>query len=457
MVMTDIMADSIYIATLSQMKGIGQQSILRIINAFPSLNQLQQASSSRIEEKLEKKLAASLFSHLEQLNDLHEVASEILGSSAEQGIRSIPITSEAYPPLLRLIDDPPPMLYAKGDITLLKHFQAIAIVGTREPTERGRETAYDFAKRWVRADYVVVSGLAKGIDTAAHQGALDAHGKTIAVLGTPLDKIYPAENKGLAQRIIDTGGLLLSELMIRQAGFKNAFVARDRLQSGLSLCVFPVQTALDGGTMHTARFAEKQGRFMICLRPAREEALAKQYEGIWALIHEKEGKKQGLDPMREDHFEKCLRAFPLLLKKLLRETPDTLQKKETTQSSGEQKQIAGLWDTLGGAVSRWKEAIDTAWDAKQISRVLEGLGLNGQTERFQAEAYHVRTLFDQGQTIAQALATVNDRQLRQELTPFMYCAELSALVLVALELHMITPEQADDFQVFLKRIADVAE
>lgn len=323
----DIQEDLACIATLDQFKGVGVRSILRIIKAFSTAHLLRRASPSQLEEALGKQLATPVLSLLECWDGLHEAALQGLSHSAEKGVRAIPITSETYPPLLKLIDAPPPILYARGEVALLKHVHAVAIVGTREPTMQGYATAYAFAQRWASSDYVVISGLAKGIDTAAHQGALSARGKAIVVLGTSLDKIYPAVNKGLAQRILDTGGLLLSELMVGRAGSKNAFVARDRLQSGLSLCVFPIQTALDGGTMHTVRFAEKQRRYVICLRPAPEEAFARQYEGIWSLIHER---KRLLDPAREEHFERCLQMFPLLLRKLLRETSELLQGEKET-------------------------------------------------------------------------------------------------------------------------------
>src|SRR5579883_1628592 len=160
---TDITEESAYIATLEQIKGIGQQSVLRIINAFPSIKLLHQASPLQLEEKLGKRPATSLRPYLERWGYFYEAVLEKLESSARQGIIAIPITSEAYPPLLKLIDDPPPILYAKGDISLLKHLHAVAIVGTREPTMRGREIAYAFARRWASYDYAVVSGLAKGI------------------------------------------------------------------------------------------------------------------------------------------------------------------------------------------------------------------------------------------------------------------------------------------------------
>ena len=101
--------------------------------------------------------------------------------------------------------------------------------------------------------------------------------------------------------------------------------------------------------------------------------------------------------------------------------------------------------------------MDASRDDKQIKRALKALGINSQTERFRTEAYHLSTLFHQKQTIAQALETVSDKKLRKELTPFMYCAELSALVSAVKELHGITPEQAEDFQAFLRRIAGIVE
>jgi DNA processing protein len=331
-----------YIATLGRFKGIGRQSVLRILTVFPSFDLLQKASPSQIEEKLGKKLATFLLSQLERWDDLHTATVSSLRNSAGMGIRSIPITSEEYPPLLKLIGDPPPVLYARGDVTLLADCHTVAIVGTRAPTERGCEVAYTFAQRWASCHYVVVSGLAKGIDTAAHQGALDAQGKTIAVLGTSLDRIYPAENKELARRIVESGGLLLSELMVGQTGFKTAFVARDRLQSGLSLCVFPVQTSIDGGTMYTVRFAEEQNRFMICLRPPPEEASARQYDGIWLLIH---ANKRCLDPTRGEHFARCLSLFPRLLQKLLQDTTASQEgEQDAIQSPYGQKPLAELWE-----------------------------------------------------------------------------------------------------------------
>ncbi len=161
---------------------------------------------------------------------------------------------------------------------------SVAVVGTREPTERGLEVASRVARYFAEHGYTIIGGLAKGIDTAAHAAALEAGGRTIAVLGTPLDKVYPAENKGLAQRIVSQSGALVSELAFGQRSYKGGFVRRDRIQSGLSLGVIAVQTRADGGTMHTVAFAGRQKRLVLCPQPLASEADAPQYEGIWQIL-----------------------------------------------------------------------------------------------------------------------------------------------------------------------------
>jgi len=194
----------------------------------------------------------------------------------------LPITDDAYPPFLRLIDDPPPVLYVRGDLGVVANPNMVGVVGTREPTQRGMGVARKVAARFASDGFVVVSGLASGIDTAGHEGALEA-GATIAILGTALDKIYPAENRGLAERI-EQGGALLTEYPLGDEGRASNFVARDRIQAGMSLALIAVQTGLVGGTQHTIRFATESRRLLLCPRPLEGEADAPSYEGIWELI-----------------------------------------------------------------------------------------------------------------------------------------------------------------------------
>ncbi len=341
---TDTTEDALYIAMLYQISGIGPQSILRIITSFPSADLFHQASSTELTEKLGEKLASTLSLHPEEWSRLREIVRNTFYETAAQDIVTIPLNSPLYPPLLKLIHTPPVLLYAKGDIDLLQQTKSVAIVGTRNPTQKGREMAFSLAQRWVTYDYVIVSGLAKGIDAEAHRGAIDVKGKTIAVMGTPLDKIYPAENKDLAQRILDTGGLWLSEIGLGQASSKNAFVQRDRLQSGLSLCVFPVQTTRDGGTMHAIRFADEQKRYVICLQPPSSEEHEKQYDGVWYLLREK--KKACLDITKIEHYERCLQRFAQLEQKLSQEERTGARKRiGTTSVQSVDTEVSGLWVT----------------------------------------------------------------------------------------------------------------
>jgi Predicted Rossmann fold nucleotide-binding protein involved in DNA uptake len=138
----------------------------------------------------------------------------------------------------------------------------IAIVGTRNCSPEGKLIAQTTAKRFAEKGYNIVSGLAEGIDTAAHQGALMADGKTTAVL-VDVEKIFPEKNKPLSEEILINNGLLIAENPPNTIPAGHLFVSRDRLQSGLSLAVFPIETDVKGGTMHTVRFSEKQNRLLF--------------------------------------------------------------------------------------------------------------------------------------------------------------------------------------------------
>jgi len=167
--------------------------------------------------------------------------------------------------LLKGISDPPLVLYVKGNLDCLYAKRTVAVIGTREPTEYGREVAESFGRLIGARGITVVSGLAKGCDSAAHRGCLAAGGKTVAVLPSGINKIYPQENTGLAQAIIEGEGCLLSEYPPDEKAEANYFIARDRLQSGLSDLVVVIEAEITGGTMHTVNFAIKYGKRLACL------------------------------------------------------------------------------------------------------------------------------------------------------------------------------------------------
>ena len=173
----------------------------------------------------------------------------------------------AYPHcLLDAVDDhgkcnPPCVLWYRGDISKLS-MDCCAVIGTREPTKEGVDAGMFLGQFLAKNGINVVSGLAKGCDTAAHQGALKAGGVTAAFLSTGLDwnSVYPRENQSLARRIVEGGGILLSEYFIGHQTGKFEFVARDRLQAGVSSAVFVLQSTYNGGSMHAARAALKSKR-----------------------------------------------------------------------------------------------------------------------------------------------------------------------------------------------------
>jgi DNA processing protein len=183
-------------------------------------------------------------------------------------MHSIYLDAPEFPQLLREIANPPSCLWTRGDLSLLQP-TAIAVVGARAATRDGQEIAYQIAADLSRAGIVVVSGLARGVDAAAHTGALDAKGKTIAVLGTGIDRVYPAEHKALHERIAEHG-LLLTEFAPGSPPDLFHFPQRNRIISGLSRAVVVVEAREKSGSLITARLAGDQGRdVMVVPGPTR--------------------------------------------------------------------------------------------------------------------------------------------------------------------------------------------
>jgi DNA processing protein len=164
-----------------------------------------------------------------------------------------------YPPLLGEIDDPPPLLFVAGDPALLERPQ-LAIVGSRRASPPALDTAGAFARHLAQAGFTITSGLALGVDGAAHRGALNAGGRTIGVLGTGLQKLYPQRHRDLARAMIDSGSALVSEYPLDAEPLAGNFPRRNRIISGMSLGVLVVEASLASGSLITARLAAEQGR-----------------------------------------------------------------------------------------------------------------------------------------------------------------------------------------------------
>ncbi|OGB87034.1 DNA protecting protein DprA [candidate division WOR-1 bacterium RIFCSPLOWO2_02_FULL_46_20] len=192
------------------------------------------------------------------LNAPLEKSLQVIDEAARDNIKILSREDENYPELLKNIYDPPPVLFIKGEVASLAG-TTIAIVGTRQASRYGKEIAQKFAFELASLGLTVVSGLALGIDTAAHQGALEAKGKTIAVFGCGVDYIYPPSNRDLA-REIESSGALVSEFPLGTGVEKGHFPRRNRIISGLSLGTIVVEGHYDSGAMITAKFALDQGR-----------------------------------------------------------------------------------------------------------------------------------------------------------------------------------------------------
>ena len=255
--MTDVTSTTLVLAALMNLRGVGRKQALR---AVPKAL----AEDAHVAD--ETRRVAAAFGHDGTAVDeavARTYERQCAGSQA--GVAAIGIHDAAYPSRLRHMPDPPAVLYVKGNALSLAAAASVAVVGTREPTEYGCKVARKLAFRLAEAGYVIVSGLAHGCDTLGHEGCLDAPGIGVAVMAHGLDRVYPAANRGLAERLLARNGCLVSEYAFGVTPARAAFAERDRIQSGLSDAVLVVETGVKGGTMHTVRFARAQRRALACI------------------------------------------------------------------------------------------------------------------------------------------------------------------------------------------------
>lgn len=213
---------------------------------------------------------------------------------SESGNALVPLDDPAYPPTLRTMHDPPPLLYVKGRIELL-HAPGVAIVGSRNATPQGLEDAEHFARTLADAGLTVISGLALGIDGAAHRGAIDGRGGTVAIIGTGADIVYPAGHRALAHALAARGAIV-SEWPLGTPARREHFPQRNRLIAGLARGVLIIEAALRSGSLITARLANEMGREVFAVPGSIHAPLSR---GCHQLI--KEGAKLTETP--EDIFE----------------------------------------------------------------------------------------------------------------------------------------------------------
>ena len=273
------MTDREALIAMNRIQGLGAITVKRMAERFGSLASIFEASEGDLLSVqgigAEK---ARLFS--QELKRAR--ADDELEHAARKNIKMVTWVDDGYPALLKQIADPPLVLYVAGIVEALQ-MPAVAIVGTRHPTVYGREVARRFGYQLGAAGYVVVSGLALGIDTEAHIGALQARGHTVAVLGGALDCLFPRENVGLAHDIMVKEGAVISEYPFGRQPDRQTFPMRNRIVSGLCKGVLVVEAPLNSGTMITVGQALDQNRSVMAV-PGRIDSPASQ--GCHKLLRE---------------------------------------------------------------------------------------------------------------------------------------------------------------------------
>lgn len=249
-----------YLKLLSSTENIGPQKILALKSHFKSFENIYASTLSEIikVEGIHTSSAFNIIKNKPHFESTKKILSNELDQLKKQGARLITYWEDEYPSILRNIYYPPILLYLKGSAKL-NYGSKIAIVGTRTPTNYGRIQAENFAADLVENNLIIVSGLARGIDSASHNSALKKGGQTFAVIGSGLDVIYPSENKKLFEQICENG-LVISEYELGTKPDAQNFPKRNRIISGLSIATLVIETRINGGAIQTANYAYDQDR-----------------------------------------------------------------------------------------------------------------------------------------------------------------------------------------------------
>lgn len=302
--MRQVPQDCVYWLRMHEIQGLGRQTTYQLLKAFGSAEAIFAASHANLRKVVSDDIANQI--KAETVSDQIKITLEWL---AEPNNHLITLADEDYPRLLLETPDPPPILFAKGQLSCLQQ-PSIAIVGSKNPTAQGEKNAHDFAMLLAEFGFTIVSGLAIGIDAAAHRGALASNGKTIAVVGTGLDIVYPAKHRELAHEIIKQG-LLISEFSLGTPSLPQNFVQRNRVISGLSMGCLVVEASLQSGSLITAKFSTEQDRDVFAIPGSIHSP---QSKGCHQLI--KQGAKlvdavqDIVHELKSEHFV-SLAAIPL--------------------------------------------------------------------------------------------------------------------------------------------------
>lgn len=350
---------------LARVPGVGQRTRERLLERFGSARDaLSAARRDRADLGLDERTESGL-----QEPDWEAVERDLRWAEAPDH-HILRETAKDYPPMLRELSDPPPLVYCHGDPGHLKD-PGLAMVGSRNPTHQGRETAEAFAAALSRMGLVITSGLAMGVDAAAHRGALRAGGPTVAVLGCGPDIIYPKSNTEIAERIPGQG-CLVSEFPPGTGPRRSHFPRRNRIIAALSLGTLVVEAALRSGSLITARLAAEQGREVFAVPGSIHNPLAR---GCHRLI--RAGAK--LVESTDDIFEE-LRSLSLL-----EPTGDAGENRPSETPDGDRTETDPAYRSLLEAVDYAPTPVDriverSGLTAADVSSMLLMLEMEGRVE-----------------------------------------------------------------------------
>jgi DNA processing protein len=365
----------VYWLALRRARGVGPRTCKLLIEKFGTPEKIFQLNAGEIAAAGVPRNTAQSIAEFRDFESLEKELCEL----PNIGARLVKWTDADYPPNLRQIADPPPFLFVRGTAQLGDP-ACIAIVGARAASDIGRRMAQRLGLELAAKGFTVVSGLARGIDGEAHQGALDAHGKTLAVLGCGVDIIYPAEHRKLADAILAGGGALIGELPIGTPPLAENFPTRNRILSGLCLGVVIVEAAEKSGSLITARMALEQDRQVFAVPGS---PLSGKTRGSNRLI--KDGAK--LVECVEDVIEELapqMAGRPVATRSLPNEPAERAPTQATSDTRAEVRPIAESAEsakTLKVVTGDATAILDGLKESEKlhVDSIIESSGLNAQT------------------------------------------------------------------------------
>lgn len=338
---------------LSHIRGIGPVRFRKLLEVFGDAATAWHAPFATLREVLGERLAEEVVTTREKV-----IPEELCSAIEKEGIKVIPFPDPRYPPLLRSIAHPPFLLYVEGNFDFQAHDRYLAIVGTRRPTSYGVKAARLFSRELAREGWVIVSGLAVGIDGEAQRTVVEEGYPTVAVLGSGLRRVYPKVHLSLAREIVVRGGALVSEYPPYADPRPEHFPLRNRIIAGLSLGVLVVEAPRKSGALITADYALEAGREVMAVPGP---IFSPQSEGTNALI------AQGAKPVRNP--ADVLEAFGLFSSRV-QEVPES-----STALGPKEEALLSLIDYSG--VLKEELLVKTGWDEGEFFETLLALELKG--------------------------------------------------------------------------------